>query len=102
MNVEANEYSKSGTDDQAARHDETAYDPSTTDPDTQREDVGANSGVRTACWYFAVYCIQLIRSYCYWLPFNSGHSICPRDLHVKVLVLRTNVVSTISRMKATL
>ena len=49
MNVEANEYSKSGTDDQAARHDKTAYDPSTTDPDAQREDVGANSGVRTVC-----------------------------------------------------
>ena len=49
MNVEANEYSKSGTDDQAARHDETAYDPSNTDPDTQRESVGADTGVRAVC-----------------------------------------------------
>ena len=43
MNVEANEYSKSGTDDQAARLDEAAFDPTKTDPDTQRETAGKNS-----------------------------------------------------------
>ena len=47
MNVEASEYSKSGTDDQAARLDEAAYDPSQTDPNTQMETADKNSGVRS-------------------------------------------------------
>ncbi|MCJ1224423.1 hypothetical protein MMC12_001068 [Toensbergia leucococca] len=44
MNVEANEYSKSGTDDQAARQEEAAFDPQTTDPQAQKEVAGEGGG----------------------------------------------------------
>ncbi|KAL8634415.1 MAG: hypothetical protein Q9228_007990, partial [Teloschistes exilis] len=36
---------KSGTDDASARHDDTAFDPSTTDPHSQKEKVGEKTGV---------------------------------------------------------
>ncbi|KAK6581343.1 hypothetical protein PZA11_006034 [Diplocarpon coronariae] len=40
INTEATEYSKSGTDDAAARQEEAAYDPSTTDPQEERKIAG--------------------------------------------------------------
>ena len=45
MNPEATEYSKSATDDEAARRDETAFNPDITDPETQRKKAGEASGV---------------------------------------------------------
>ncbi|KAL8666927.1 MAG: hypothetical protein Q9202_001167 [Teloschistes flavicans] len=44
INTEATEYSKSGTDDASARHDDTAFDPSTTDPHEQKDQVGEKTG----------------------------------------------------------
>ncbi|PBP20968.1 hypothetical protein BUE80_DR008221 [Diplocarpon rosae] len=40
INTEATEYSKSGTDDAAARQEEAAFDPSTTDPQEERKIAG--------------------------------------------------------------
>ena len=45
MNVEANEYTKSSTDDEAARQEEAAFDPSTTDPKEQMDVAGKDNGV---------------------------------------------------------
>ena len=42
INTEASEYSKSGTDDAAARADSTAFDPDTTSPEAQHEQEGGN------------------------------------------------------------
>ncbi|MCJ1369583.1 hypothetical protein MMC20_000795 [Loxospora ochrophaea] len=44
MNVEANEYSKSGTDDQAARQESASFDPKKTDPDEQLKTAGDEAG----------------------------------------------------------
>ena len=49
MNTEATEYSKSGTDDEAARHDEAAFDPNLTDPGTQQKKAGDVDGVSRHC-----------------------------------------------------
>ncbi|KAI9847512.1 MAG: hypothetical protein M1837_002413 [Sclerophora amabilis] len=40
INTEATEYSKSGTDDQAAQQDSAAFDPSLTAPESQKERAG--------------------------------------------------------------
>lgn len=40
INTEATEYSKSGTDDQAARQEQAAFDPSTTDPAKEKSKAG--------------------------------------------------------------
>lgn len=45
MNTDATEYSKSSTDDEAARQDEAAYDPGLTDPGAQKKKASENSGV---------------------------------------------------------
>lgn len=45
MNTEATEYSKSGTDDEAARREETAFDPDTTEPGAQKEKAGEEDRV---------------------------------------------------------
>lgn len=49
MNTEATEYSKSATDDEAARHDEAAFDPNLTDPGTQKKKAGDVGGVSRHC-----------------------------------------------------
>ena len=49
MNTEATEYSKSATDDEAARHDEAAFDPNLTDPETQKKKAGDVGGVSRHC-----------------------------------------------------
>ena len=46
MNTEATEYSRSATDDQAARQEDPAFDPSVTDPDSQRHRAAEESKVR--------------------------------------------------------
>lgn len=40
INTEATEYSKSGTDDQAAKQEEAAFDPSKTSPEAQKDKAG--------------------------------------------------------------
>jgi len=40
INTEATEYSKSGTDDAAARNEDAAFDPSKTDPQTEKDTAG--------------------------------------------------------------
>ncbi len=40
INTEATEYSKSGTDDAAARQEEAAFDPKTTDPGKEKKVAG--------------------------------------------------------------
>jgi len=40
INTEATEYSKSGTDDASAKQEEAAFDPSTTDPKTEKNVAG--------------------------------------------------------------
>ena len=45
LNPEAAEYTKSGTDDGAARQEEAAFDPSKTDPEEQKETAGEGTGV---------------------------------------------------------
>ncbi|KAI4200037.1 MAG: hypothetical protein LQ346_002468 [Caloplaca aetnensis] len=44
INAEATEYSKSGTDDESAGQEDTAFDPSTTDPGEQKDKVGDRTG----------------------------------------------------------
>ncbi|CAO1597210.1 hypothetical protein XANCAGTX0491_001029 [Xanthoria calcicola] len=44
INTEATEYSKSGTDDASARHEDTAFDPDVTDPGHQKDKVGDKTG----------------------------------------------------------
>lgn len=48
IDTEATEYSKSGTDDASARHEDTAFDPGTTDPGEQKDKIGAKTGVSLA------------------------------------------------------
>lgn len=45
LKPEPNEYSKSGSDDEAARTSKTAFDPNTTSPEQQHDDAGAESDV---------------------------------------------------------
>ena len=45
INTEATEYSKSGTDDAAAKEEEAAFDPSTTDPQEEKDVAGKGSEV---------------------------------------------------------
>lgn len=45
INTEATEYSKSGTDDQAAREEDAAFDPKKTSPEEEHETAGTNSAV---------------------------------------------------------
>jgi len=40
IDTEATEYTKSGTDDGAARQEEAAFDPSKTDPQTEKDKAG--------------------------------------------------------------
>ncbi|KAL9604669.1 MAG: hypothetical protein Q9219_000389 [cf. Caloplaca sp. 3 TL-2023] len=44
INTEATEYSKSGTDDASARHEDTAFDPTVTGPGEQKDKVGSKTG----------------------------------------------------------
>ncbi|KAF2092187.1 hypothetical protein K490DRAFT_31379 [Saccharata proteae CBS 121410] len=44
LKPEPNEYSKSGSDDAAAKLEDTAFDPSTTDPEQQTKKAGEESG----------------------------------------------------------
>lgn len=46
IDTEATEYSKSGTDDQAARQEDAAFDPSKTTPEEAKEKAGEGTGVR--------------------------------------------------------
>ncbi len=45
INTEASEYSKSSTDDQAARQGEAAFDPKITDPQEQKDKAGEEADV---------------------------------------------------------
>lgn len=45
MNTEATEYSKSGTDDEAARQEDAAFDPSKTSPESQKKKAGEGNEV---------------------------------------------------------
>ncbi|KAI9673048.1 MAG: hypothetical protein M1817_003212 [Caeruleum heppii] len=45
INTEATEYSKSGTDDQAAHEDQAAFDPNQTAPETEKQTADQESGV---------------------------------------------------------
>lgn len=45
INTEATEYSKSGTDDQAAKQDDAAFDPSKTSPEEQKATAGKGNEV---------------------------------------------------------
>ena len=44
MNIEPNEYSKSGSDTESARQEEAAFDPEKTDPQEQKEKAGEGTG----------------------------------------------------------
>ncbi|KAL8905061.1 MAG: hypothetical protein Q9207_002876 [Kuettlingeria erythrocarpa] len=44
ISAEATEYSKSGTDDESARQEDIAFDPSTTDPGEQKDEVEERTG----------------------------------------------------------
>jgi hypothetical protein len=53
INKEATEYSKSGTDDGAARQEEAAFDPKQTDPEGEKRKAGEGtevSGVSFGLW----------------------------------------------------
>jgi len=45
INTEASEYSKSATDDEAARQEDAAFDPDITDPQEAKDVAGKNRGV---------------------------------------------------------
>jgi hypothetical protein len=45
INTDATEYSKSGSDDAAAKQTEAAYDPSTTDPEKEKDVAGGGNEV---------------------------------------------------------
>lgn len=55
INTEATEYSKSATDDEAARHEEAAFDPNTTDPGAQKKKAGE------VCGLTLIACVRLRR-----------------------------------------
>lgn len=42
------EYSRSGTDEASALQEDTAFDPSTTDPGEQKDKIGEQTGVSIA------------------------------------------------------
>lgn len=44
INTEATEYSKSATDDEAARQGDAAFDPDITDPQEQKQKAGEGTG----------------------------------------------------------
>ena len=50
INTEATEYSKSGTDDEAARREHAAFDPDITDPNEQKDKAGHGHNVRVHCF----------------------------------------------------
>lgn len=52
MNTEATEYSKSATDDEAARRENAAFNPKLTKPETQKDKAGEVSRVRIHCQEF--------------------------------------------------
>ena len=47
INTEASEYSKSATDDEGARQNDAAFDPSITDPQEQKDKAGEGTGEGT-------------------------------------------------------
>ena len=47
INTEASEYSKSATDDEGARQQDAAFDPSITDPQEQKDKAGEGTGEGT-------------------------------------------------------
>ena len=49
INRESTEYSKSGTDDQAAAMEEAAFDPSKTKPEEQKKMAGKGNAVSASC-----------------------------------------------------
>ena len=51
IDTEATEYSKSGTDDAAARQEDAAFDPNKTDPEEQMETAGKGTDVLLALFY---------------------------------------------------
>ena len=51
INPEATEYSKSATDDESARQDEAAFDPSMTDPHEQHAKAGEGRGVSISTFF---------------------------------------------------
>ena len=52
LKPEPNEYSKSGSDDEAARVENTAFDPNKTTPEEQHDSAGRESQeVRFSCLY---------------------------------------------------
>jgi hypothetical protein len=52
LKPEPNEYSKSGSDDEAARVEKTAFDPSKTSPEEEHDSAGSESKeVRPSCLY---------------------------------------------------
>ena len=46
IHTEANEYSKSATDDEAARQEDAAFNPDLTDPQEQKDVAGKDTAVR--------------------------------------------------------
>ena len=63
MNVEANEYSKSSTDDESARQEDAAFDPAITDPQKQHEKAGEGMGVSPPAFFMFMSLFSLRRSY---------------------------------------
>ena len=51
INTEATEYSKSGTDDEAARREDAAFDPEITDPNEQKDKAGEGHSVRVLSFW---------------------------------------------------
>lgn len=47
IDTESTEYSKSGSDDAAARNEEAAFDPSKTSPESQKQKAGEGHEVRS-------------------------------------------------------
>jgi hypothetical protein len=54
INTDATEYSKSGTDDDAARNEKAAFDPNQTDPGEQKEKAGEGNEVCFARYEWSI------------------------------------------------
>lgn len=69
INTEATEYSKSGTDDEAARREDAAFNPDLTDPESQKAKAGESNKVS---WFSQFYVNDLAGfSYQVWIRVKT-------------------------------
>jgi len=66
INTEATEYTKSGTDDGAAKQEEAAFDPRQTRPEQEKNTAGEGTEVRTNSFPFTLLVFDEMLSFAFW------------------------------------